>query len=306
MKRALITGSDGFIGRHLRGALDSDEWDVVALDLPYGNILDWLKHKVPGFDLVVHCAAVVGGRETIERDALRLATANLKLDAMFFDWVQRSRPEHAVYISSSAVYPVDLQMGGMPVFPSRGLRVGPSGRLHEDAVNFKSRVVGMPDNTYGWVKLTGERLAYEANADDMRVHVVRPFSGYGSDQDDVYPFPAFIDRALRDDDPFIVWGNGYQVRDWVHVDDVVNAILAVYEHDVRNPVNICTGIGTSMDDLARLVMSCNGHGTRIEHRVDQPSGVHYRVGDASRLNEFYTCRVTIENGIEQALKERAM
>src|SRR6202035_3854150 len=107
-----------------------------------------------------------------------------------------------------------------------------------------------PDATYGWVKLTGERIAREVQNAGVPVTVVRPFSGYGEDQDDCYPFPAMIARAARQENPFDVWGDGQQVRDFVHIDDIVRATLALVDANADGPVNLGTGVGTSMDDLA--------------------------------------------------------
>ena len=98
---------------------------------------------------------------------------------------------------------------------------------------------------------------------------LQAFSGYGEDQDDRFPFGAFRARARRRDDPFEIWGDGEQVRDWIHVDDFVGAILAAYEHGVDGPVNLCTGIGTSFNDLAAMFAAEAGT-NRIQHMLDAP------------------------------------
>jgi nucleoside-diphosphate-sugar epimerase len=115
-----------------------------------------------------------------------------------------------------------------------------------------------PDQTYGWAKLTGEMLAEHARAAGVAVHVLRPFSGYGEDQGTEYPFGAFIERARKREDPFVIWGDGRQVRDWVHIDDVIGATLAVVEADYQEPVNVCTGRGVSMAELAGNLITRRG------------------------------------------------
>ena len=72
-------------------------------------------------------------------------------------------------------------------------------------------------------------LAYHGKRLGVPVTIVRPFSGYGPDQDTTYPFTAFAERAARRADPFDVWGDGQQVRDFVHVTDIVNATLALVD-----------------------------------------------------------------------------
>lgn len=161
---------------------------------------------------------------------------------------------------------------------------------------------GRPDQTYGAVKQLGEQIAAEVRKAGVPVTVVRPFSGYGEDQDECYPFPAMITRAKRGDDPFTVWGDGKQVRDFVHVDDICGAVLALVERGVDGPVNIGTGRPTSMDQLARECMVQAGYSAPIRHLSDKPAGVQYRVADTTLLRQFYTPTVTLEQGVERALR----
>jgi nucleoside-diphosphate-sugar epimerase len=92
-----------------------------------------------------------------------------------------------------------------------------------------------------------------------------------------------------------------QVRDWVHVDDVVGAVLAAVDQGVDGPVNIATGIGTSMADLARMFAREAGYNPTFQFLTDRPAGVAYRVGDPTLLHEFYEPKVTIAEGVKRAL-----
>jgi len=295
VKRALVTGSAGFVGRHMVSALESAGWDVTGIDLRPGatrtvDARRWLDPAAGNwwpFDLVVHAAAHVGGRADIEGKPTFLGAYNLQLDGALFEWALHARPAHLVYLSSSAVYPVALQTDGV----SRYLREADVDLARPE----------LPDATYGWTKLTGERLAAEAAAEGLTVHVVRPFSGYGTDQDDTYPFPAIVGRARRREDPLTLWGDGTQVRDWIHIDDVVAGILAVVEQDVTVPVNLCTGRPTRFDELARLVAAAAGYWPAVEHLTGAPAGVSYRVGDRARMWDVYQPKVTLEEGIRRAL-----
>jgi nucleoside-diphosphate-sugar epimerase len=154
---------------------------------------------------------------------------------------------------------------------------------------------------YGHLKVMGERLADAYRRQGGTVTVVRPFSGYGEDQDARFPFGAFTARARRRDNPFEVWGDGTQVRDWIHVSDVVGAILAACEQGVDGSVNLATGRPTSFNELAQLFAAEAGYSPEIKHVLDAPRGVAYRVGDPALLNTFYTPRVSLEDGIRRAL-----
>lgn len=283
--KVLVTGCDGFIGRHMWRELAWRGHAVDACDLRNGrDALSLFESHADRYDLVVHCAYHVGGRAAIDGEP-RLLARNLHLDAALFDWAARTRQGRVLYFSSAAAYPVDLQAG---------LRV-----LREDDIHLGRP--NTPDARYGWAKLTGEHLAAAARETGVPVTVVRPFSGYGEDQDDSYPFRAFVERARRREDPFVVWGPGTQVRDWVHVDDVVHAALAVAEAGTTDPVNLCTGIGTSMFDLARMVCAGAGYHPIVTPQPDRPTGVAYRVGDPGRMSRYWTAKVALDEGIRRAL-----
>ena len=290
--RVLLTGAAGFVGRHLHQALWERDYQVSAIDLRPNHAvlkrdaLDHFRTSDVRFDLAIHCAAIVGGRASIDGSPLGVAT-NLALDAWYMRWLARSGTPRAVYFSSSAAYPVALQRPG-------GVR-----RLVEADIDYQQP--GQPDATYGLAKLTGEQLCQYAEAAGTRMTVLRPFSGYGEDQDDSYPFPAFIQRAKQRQDPFEIWGDGSSTRDWIHIDDLVGATLAAVEQDVEGPVNLGTGKATSFDELADLITAAAGYQPELKHLPAAPQGVHHRVCDPSRMLDFYTPTVTLDEGIRRAL-----
>ena len=287
MKTALVTGSAGFVGRHLTAALVEHGWQVTEVDVRAGQdcrpLFDGADHR---FELIVHCAAVVGGRAVIEGAPLATAT-NLALDSDMFRYAVRTNTPRVVYFSSSAVYPVDFQVEGI------------GHRLRESDVDLDRP--RMPDAVYGWAKLTGELLARHTRERGVRVHVFRPFSGYGADQSIAYPFPSFIERAVNREDPFEVWGSGRQVRDWVHIDDVVETVFAALDADDEGPLNIGWGVPVTFLDLARRVCSAAGYEPEIRTLSGAPVGVHHRVADPTRLRALRPPTTVLDAGIEQAL-----
>lgn len=298
VKRALVTGSAGFVGRHMVKALEQRGYGVWGLDIaepaPYPTVqrLDcrrWFD-ACPDerFDLVVHCAAVVGGRTMIDGAPLLLAAEDLSIDAMMFRWALKARPGRIVAFSSSAAYPTYLQA------QRNSPRSLAEGDYRPDIANC--------DTTYGAVKVVLERLAAEANAEGIPTHVFRPFSGYGADQALDYPFPTFVRRAVERQSPFQIWGDGGSARDWIHIDDIVGAVLAAVDHDVLGPVNLCTGRATTFDELAAMCMDRVGYRSTVEYVTDAPQGVYWRVGDPTLMHEFYRPRITLEEGIARAVE----
>lgn len=298
--RALVSGDRGFLGRHFAAELMNRGYEVHGLDVKVSSAQDCrkffdleLRHPTvrKHWDLVVHCAAVVGGRETIERDPLATAES-LSIDAEMFRWAAAVRPGRVLYISSSAAYPVELQRMDIYTHPWT---------LKEDDVRLTENI-GAPDEVYGWSKVTGELLADRLRRTGVSVTVVRPFSGYGTDQDPSYPFRAILDRVKAGDDPVEVWC-GDCVRDWIHVDDLVAGALAVAESGTEDPVNLCTGRAVSfMDLVTRMGRAVGRLPIRVRFRPDAPQGVAYRVGDPSRMVTYYRPQITLEEGIRRALE----
>jgi nucleoside-diphosphate-sugar epimerase len=302
MKKALITGHKGFVGRHFVRKLEAQGWDITGVDIADKypeDARDFFRKDNTHYDLVVHLAAVVGGRATIEGAPLSVAV-DLAIDSEAFQWALRTKPKHFVYYSSSAAYPTYLQEeeieGRIPF-----LMIPNTTKLCENDIDLEN--IANPDLTYGWSKLTGEMLASHAEKAGLRVHVFRPFSGYGSDQALDYPFPSFIARAKRKDNPFEIWGDGTQTRDWIHIDDIVDGTMAAIVEDIPGPINLCTGQPTSFNELACLMGKAAGYNPWFDHKLDAPRGVHYRVGDPAKLNEFYIPKISLEEGIRRALNE---
>lgn len=294
MPRALITGNAGFVGWHFEQYLQKGGWQTYGVDINGANRWDardmWHWDNIRHFDLVVHCAAVVGGRKTIDGAPLALAS-NLELDAGLFQWALRNKPGRILYFSSSAAYPVyDQNTYKRPLKENRI-------RPELDAPS-----VGSPDQLYGWAKLIGENLAHRYREEGGHVSVVRPFSGYGETQSDTYPFMAMVQRALRGDDPFEVWGDGTQTRDFIHIDDIVSACWNMVQQEINGPVNLGWGRATTMDQLARMCMTAAGYSASIVHRLEAPRGVGYRVADVTALTDFYSPMITLEQGIRRAFR----
>lgn len=264
--RALVTGSAGFVGRHFVAELRERGATVHACDIATGwDCLDIFRQTTAYwavvYDLVVHAAAAEPHRAAI--DSGRHLAYNLQLDSAMFDWAARTDQGRVLYLSSCAV-------------------------------------LDGPDD-YGWSKLTGERMADAARRNGLPVTVVRPYSGYGEDQGENWPFGAFVARAKRRDDPFTIWGDGTQVRDWIHIDDVVRGALAVAGASITEPVSLCTGVGTSMRQVAAMCAEAAGYEPRYDLRADAPAGQPHRVGDPTLLRAVYRPTVDLTEGVKRAI-----
>ncbi|HBK43104.1 MULTISPECIES: NAD(P)-dependent oxidoreductase [unclassified Polynucleobacter] len=321
MKKVLVTGGAGFVGRHLCKALLDRGDQVICVDnivpltggicprekgWPLYNPFDYSNFEYikqdcrnyfqvnldADFDDVFHLAAMVGGREMIEFNPLAVAE-DLAIDALFWKWAQKTTPQKIVCFSSSAAYPISRQ--------------GPESYilLEEGIIDFNGDI-GMPDMSYGWAKLTHEYLAQLAYKNHgLKSVTYRPFSGYGEDQDLAYPFPSICCRALdgAGGDTLMVWGTGNQMRDFIYIDDCVLGVLSTMDKvDDGSAINLSTGIYTSFKDFALMAANEVGYNPRVIGTSTKPEGVFARAGDTKKQREFgFTADMTFKDGIAKAL-----
>ena len=239
-------------------------------------------------DDVFHFAAIVGGRAKIDGDPMMVAL-DLAIDAEFFYWICNNKPNRVLYPSSSAAYPIDLQTDEAAI------------ALKETDIDFAK--MGEPDMTYGWSKLTGEYLAKIA-AKHYGVHItcIRPFSGYGEDQDLTYPIPAIARRAALKEDPFEVWGTGNQGRDFVHIDDVIDCILLAMDNiDDGTAINIGMGRLTSFREIIDVFCQFANYSPKIKTLLDKPVGVHSRYCNMDFVKQKigWQAKISLEEGLKR-------
>jgi nucleoside-diphosphate-sugar epimerase len=283
----LITGHRGFVGGYFLKKYS--EHNIVGIDIKEGNdARDFFKKDTSSFDLVIHLAAVVGGRQTIENSPISVAV-DLSIDSEFFGWCLRTKPKHIVYFSSSAAYPIKYQ------YSNSGIR------LSENMIDLDN--IESPDLTYGWAKLTGEYLAKFVSNEGINTTIFRPFSGYGTNQDLSYPFPSFIKRGLEKQNPFNIWGDGTQVRDFIHIQDIIDAVDVCVQNKITGTFNIGSGQPTSFNELCEIICETVGYKPDINHIKTAPTGVMYRVCDPYLMNQFYSPKISIHEGIALALNK---
>lgn len=310
-KRVLVTGGASFIGSHLteelarRGArvrvadnlssgrrenlaglLESRRAELLEVDLRDPGAAG---AAMNGIEIVFHLAADHGGRGYIDTHQVNCST-NLILDGQVFRAAERAGVEKVVFASSACVYPEQLMSDRDAVLYLKEEMVGPP---------------YCPDSLYGWAKLMAEMTlrAYFAEG-RLRAAIVRYFPVYGPRCQETHAIVAWIARAFLDEDPFVVWGTGEQIRNWTYVDDVVEATLRAAERiDDGSAVNVGVEDRTRVADAARLVLQLVDKSPELVFDPSKPTGPYNRTCDASLAAEILGWRpkVSLEDGLRATI-----
>jgi nucleoside-diphosphate-sugar epimerase len=288
-RHVLVTGGASFIGSHLVDALVERGARVrIVDDLSSGKLENIQPHLAQGtvefiradlrepgiarmamrdIELVFHLAADHGGRGYVDLHQAGPAS-NFFLDGLIFWEARRAGVEKVVFASSGCVYPNFLQSD-----PDKEIY------LTEDLVKPPYDA----DNMYGWAKLMAE-LTLKAYYREygMKAASCRYFTVYGPRGVENHAVIAMIAKAFIGQNPFEVWGDGTQVRNWTYIDDIVRGtILAAEKIDDGTAVNLGTMERVRVIDAVKMVLEYTGHKAEIVFRPDMPTGPLNRVADNS-------------------------
>jgi nucleoside-diphosphate-sugar epimerase len=215
----------------------------------------------------------------------------LILDGLVFKTCYQAGVEKLVFASSGCVYPNSKQMNP------------------NEEIYLTENMVKPPydaDNMYGWAKLMGEltlKAYYQQYG--MKSASCRYFTVYGPRCEENHAVIAMIARAFIGEDPFELWGTGEQIRNWTHVDDIVEGtILAAEKIDDATPVNLGTMERVRVIDAVHEVLRYSGHKARIVTRPDMPTGPLNRVADNSLARKLldWEPRVSFREGLRRTTK----
>ena len=295
-QRILVTGAASFIGSHLSELLVRSGGKVTAaddlssgkrenLDAIASNInflkgdlrqTDFAAAATDGQEAVFHLAASHGGRGYIDTHPIE-CTNNMLLDHVVFAAAADAGVRKIVHASSACTYPTNLQADES----SRLL-------LKESDANFDDPGKAFADGEYGWAKLMGE-LQLRAFCKQKGISGVacRIFTAYGERENESHAVIALIAKAAARLDPFPIWGDGLQTRNFTYVQDTVTGLAlsgAVLEgFDV---INVGTDTHHTILELLEQIFGFVGWRPKtIERQLDKPVGVKSRAADVTKCRE---------------------
>ena len=310
-RTVLVTGGASFIGSHLVEDLVAEGANVRVADdfssgttenlasvrdqieVADGNLKHWefADEATSGIDRVFHLAADHGGRGYISNYPANCAT-NMALDNIVYESAAENGVERICFASSACTYPTDIQQEQR--------------RLHEDMVSFEERGGAYADEVYGWAKLMGERSlqAYHEQY-GIDASVVRIFTAYGPRENETHAIVALMAKAYAEQDPFEIWGDGEQTRNFTYVKDITRALrLAAENITDGTPVNAGISRYITINEVAEAIFDHFGwRPNEIDHMTDKPVGVRHRAADTTRAEELlgWEPEYTLEEGIENTL-----
>ena len=296
----VITGGAGFIGNNIAKLLIKKGHDVDIIDnLHTGRkenlkeIIDKinfyqidiqkkndLEKIIKNCDGIFHEAALTAVPESFEKpkeyhDVNVIGTKNI------FEIAQKENIR-AVYASSSSIY------GDVKNTP------------------IKENADRKPINPYGQTKLDDELLAEKLSKNNVSIIGLRYFNVYGIGQIGSYAgvITKFLEN-IKNQKSFIVNGNGNQVRDFIHVKDIAQANVAAMESKTKNGFfNIGTGIPTSINDLAKLMVELSNHKHKIIHGPQLEGDIEISQADMNFTNKSFNWshKINLKEGLKDLIK----
>ncbi|HZS12126.1 MAG TPA: SDR family oxidoreductase [Nitrospirales bacterium] len=299
--KILVTGGAGFIGSHLVDRLLEEGHEVVVVD----NLS-------------------TGKRRNINKEAefYKLDITSSRLDQVF----RRERPAMVMHLAAqidvrrSVDNPVlDAQiniLGTLNVLQAavqhgtrKAIFASSGGAIYGEQESFPAPETHAttPLSPYGIGKLTGEHyLGYFQRISGIQCVSLRFANVYGPRQDphgEAGVVAIFTQKMLSGDQP-IINGNGRQTRDFVFVEDVVEAILAAMGKDVTGVYNVGTGRETSVNDLFRMLVELTGCGFKSQHGPAKKGEQARSVIDPTRIRQSlgWDPRVGLQEGLKRTVE----
>jgi len=242
-------------------------------------------------DDVFICAAQTFGAKMMKESPTALVLPNLKINSGLLEACRVNRVQRILFISSSTVY----QEADYPI--------------REDELDLNKPTHDLYLGVGGMKRYIEQLAKFYAKRYDMKIAVVRPTNIYGPhdkfDDDKSHVLPALIKRALRKENPYIVWGTGNTVRDFIYVDDFVTNLIEILErYCVCDPVNVSSGTSITIREAVRVILKACDHTVVPQYDPAQPDAIPYRMLSLLKFEALFgkRTRTSFEDGIRATVE----
>jgi len=282
--------TDYLLGEDLVPAIDLEE-DFHNIDLAVPNSAD---HLFEGIDYVFHLADVVAGIGYVFDNQGEIFRQNVLINSNVIAAARKHKPQGFIYVGTACSFPAHLQTG-----------------VDAPPLREEDQYPAAPESAYGWSKLMGEyeTLLLEQEA---AIPVCMPVlhNVYGSPCDysalKGQVIPSLIRKAIRfPSEPFIVWGSGTQGRAFVHVDDIVDGLIACMSKGLGNGViQLGPDTCTSIRDIAEAVVQVSGKKISVQFDTSKPEGDRGRCANYAKARRIleWSPRIDMLTGIHSLYK----
>ena len=290
----VVVGGCGFMGRHLVRALAEAGRDVAVVDrMPFPSkgpsvetkIIDVVHASTRDFD------AIIGSADVVHHYAWTTIPGTANADPL-------SDVQDNLRITLGILEALRRRSGGRLIFPSSGGTV--YGRLHQVPAAEDHPLE--PITAYGVSKIAAEKyLQLYRYLHGIDTRVLRISNPYGTGQNPTSQQGAistFVYRALTQS-PIEIWGDGGVMRDFIHIMDVIPALLTAAGLDCRAgeqmPIfNIGSGTAASLNDIVRLIEAVIGGPVLVEYRPSRAFDVPVSVLDITRAGRALNWKPKID------------
>lgn len=290
--KILVLGSSGFIGSNLTKRLMAEGHHVTGIDnrdpeyiTPTTFYNMDLRKEVEckaifdqPFDRVYQLAADMGGAGFIftgDNDAEVMHNSAL-INLNVAKYATEAKVKQLFYSSSVCAYSIEQVKQ----------------RISEESI-----YPANPDSNYGWEKIFSERVYQAFNKNKgLNIRIARfnnCFGPYSTWQGGREKSPAAICRKALTQDPVEIWGDGQQIREFIYIDDLLDAIEVIMQSDHTEPINIGPDESYTIDEMVRMVTD-----KEIKH-VDGPVGLQVRLTDNTKIKSLgWSPKVSVKQGME--------
>lgn len=299
-KKVLVTGGTGLIGQQLIKFLKEEEANIRIVSLDDSSLVpsdvefvkldlmnfDNCKTACEGVDIVFNLIGIKTSPKIIKEKPANIFVSYLRFNTNMIEAARQSNVKWFLYVSTIGVY-------------------SPADVMSEDDVwnGFPSK----HDWYGGWAKRMGEVQleSYEIQYGLKNHSIIRPANVYGPHDDfseTSMVIPSLIKRIYNKENPFVVWGDGTSIRDFIYSEDVAKAMIFAVKNEINEPLNVGSGVGVSIKDLVNTVIEISGYKPEIVWDVSKPSGDKQRILNTKRLTDYgFKPTVSLKEGLIRTL-----